>query len=452
MASKNLMASLPNAIDAEESVIGTVLAYGVEAYEDVQPWIKTENVFYKDIHQELWKACSSLYKLNNTIDVITVKEKLNEMNLSLINKDDYGAYYLTGLTQNVIGKAGIVSHAKIVYEKYVQRQTAISSYSLFDKASDNYKDIQQGLVEHEKLIDELKSIQPTRKKDINDVMDDTIEALETSNDIIPFNYAPLDVSSRGMTRKEITILGGRPGHGKTTLMVNVISKLVKSGQQVMVFSREMSKEELMKKLLILESKNLEYSALRKPEMTDKEQQELDEAILEIRSNYRNLTIYDNIRTLSESMREISRHKPDVIFDDYVQLIQVDVNGNNDRRFQIETIMMEYKWIVKKINASAFLLSQLNREIERRLDPEPKMSDYAESGVIEQVAETAMFVFYGYNFDHEEYGRHESKIIVAKSRYGQIGQYVVGFNGDRCKFYDNPQQAEDEITGQRNILS
>ena len=255
-----------------------------------------------------------------------------------------------------------------------------------------------------------------------------------------------------MTRKEITILGGRPGHGKTTLMINIISKLVLSGKKVMVFSREMSKEELMKKLLILESKNLEYSALRKPEMTEDEQQQLDRAILEIRSKYRNLTIYDNIRTLSESMREISRHKPDVIFDDYVQLIQVDINGNNDRRFQIETIMMEYKWIVKKINASAFLLSQLNREIERRLDPEPKLSDYAESGVIEQVAETAMFVFYGYNFDHEEYGRNESKIIVAKSRYGQIGQYVVGFNGDRCKYYNNPQEAEDEITGQRNLLS
>ena len=283
-------------------------------------------------------------------------------------------------------------------------------------------------------------------------MDDTIEALETSNDIIPFDFEPLDISSRGMTRKEITILGGRPGHGKTTLMINIISKLVLSGKKVMVFSREMSKEELMKKLLILESKNLEYSALRKPEMTEDEQQQLERAILEIRSKYRNLTIYDNIRTLSESMREISRHKPDVIFDDYVQLIQVDINGNNDRRFQIETIMMEYKWIVKKINASAFLLSQLNREIERRLDPEPKLSDYAESGVIEQVAETAMFVFYGYNLDHEEYGRNESKIIVAKSRYGQIGQYVVGFNGDRCKYYNNPQEAEDEITGQRNLLS
>ena len=443
--------SLPNAIEAEESVIGTILCHGIEAYEDVQPWIKNRNVFYKEINQEIWDSFTSLYKSNEQIDVITVKEKLKELNKNEINKEEYGGYYLTGLMQDVVGKAGVVNHARIVYEKYVQRQTAISSYSLFDKASDNYKDIQQSLLEHERLIDELKNIQPSMKKDIDSVMDDTLEALETSNDIIPFNYPPLDLSSRGMTRKEITILGGRPGHGKTTLMINVISRLIKSGQKVMVFSREMSKEELMKKLLILESNKLEYSALRKPEMTEEEQQELDTAILEIRTNYRNLTIYDNIRTLSESMREISRHKPDVIFDDYVQLIQVDVNGNNDRRFQIETIMMEYKWIVKKINASAFLLSQLNREIERRLDPEPKMSDYAESGVIEQVAETAMFVFYGYNFDHEEYGQHESKIIVAKSRYGQIGQYIVGFNGNRCKFYDNPQQAEDEITGQSNLL-
>jgi len=443
--------SLPNAIEAEESVIGTILCHGVESYEDVQPWIKNRDVFYKDINQEIWDAFTSLYKSNEQIDVITVKEKLKELNKNEIQKEEYGGYYLTGLMQDIASKASVVNHARIVYEKYVQRQTAISSYSLFDKASDSYKDIQQSLLEHERLIDELKNIQPSMKKDIDSVMDDTLEALETSNDIIPFNYPPLDLSSRGMTRKEITILGGRPGHGKTTLMINVISRLIKSGQKVMVFSREMSKEELMKKLLILESKKLEYSVLRKPKMTDEEQQELDEAILEIRTNYRNLTIYDNIRTLSESMREISRHKPDVIFDDYVQLIQVDVNGNNDRRFQIETIMMEYKWIVKKINASAFLLSQLNREIERRLDPEPKMSDYAESGVIEQVAETAMFVFYGYNFDHEEYGQHESKIIVAKSRYGQIGQYVVGFNGNRCKFYDNPQQAEDEITGQSNLL-
>ena len=128
MTKNSPIAELPRAIDAEESVIGCILLHGVDVYEDVQPWIKNAEVFYKEIHQELWKACTSLYKENQTIDIITVKEKLNEMKLNLINKDDYGAYYLTGLTQGIIGKANIKHHAKIVYEKYEQRKTAVSSY------------------------------------------------------------------------------------------------------------------------------------------------------------------------------------------------------------------------------------------------------------------------------------------------------------------------------------
>lgn len=432
------MKMLPSAVDAEESVLGIVLLNGTVMYEKVLPWIKDEKVFYGEDHQNIWKSCMVLYKHHQKIDTITVMNKLKEMK----KEDSASGYYLSGLTNDIATSSNVVTHAKIVYEKYVQRATALSAYSLFDVAHDKYHDIQSQLLEHEKLIDELKSIQPSKKQTIDSVMDDTIQTIKTSNNIIKFGYAPLDSSSRGMTRKEITILGGRPGHGKTTLMINVISSLIKQGRKVMVFSREMSKEELMKKLIILESKDLEYSILRDHKISQNEQQQLNEAIIEIRTKYQDLIIYDNIRNLSDTIREITRHKPDVIFDDYVQLIQVDMNGNNDRRFQIETIMMEYKWVIKKINASAFLLSQLNREIERRIDPEPKMSDYAESGVIEQVAETAMFVFYGYNFNHEEYGQFESKIIVAKSRYGQIGQYIVGFNGNRCKFYVSPLDVEN----------
>ena len=87
MTKNSPIAELPRAIDAEESVIGCILLHGVDVYEDVQPWIKNAEVFYKEIHQELWKACTSLYKENQTIDIITVKEKLNEMKLNLINKD-----------------------------------------------------------------------------------------------------------------------------------------------------------------------------------------------------------------------------------------------------------------------------------------------------------------------------------------------------------------------------
>ena len=153
-------------------------------------------------------------------------------------------------------------------------------------------------------------------------------------------------------------------------------------------------------------------------------------------------MYDTIRTLEDSLREIAKHKPDVIIDDYIQLISVK-GAQEGRRFEIEKIMQEYKWMCKSENCSAVLVSQLNREIERRLDPRPRMSDYAESGVIEQTAESAMFVFYGYNFDHGKFNEHQSEIIVSKSRYGKIGTHKVGFNGNRCKFYMNPDMAKGD---------
>ena len=152
-------------------------------------------------------------------------------------------------------------------------------------------------------------------------------------------------------------------------------------------------------------------------------------------------MYDSVRNLPDCMREIQKYKPDVIVDDYIQLI--DVPDEKERRFQIEKIMQEYKWVCKTENCSALLVSQLNREIERRIEPRPRLSDYAESGVIEQTAEAAIFVFYGYNFNSEEYSKYECEIISAKSRYGKIGRYSIGFGGDRCKFFNTSQEAKED---------
>ena len=162
----------------------------------------------------------------------------------------------------------------------------------------------------------------------------------------------------------------------------------------------------------------------------------------VREKYENLTAFDDIRNLDDCIREINKGKPDVVIDDYIQLVDVGMN-NKDRRFEIEKIVQDYKWAVKQNNCSAILVSQLNRDIEKRFDPRPRMSDYAESGVIEQTAESAMFVFYGYNFDSEKYNRYKSEVIVAKSRYGQIGTYPMGFNGNKCKFYNDYKEAEKD---------
>jgi len=237
-------------------------------------------------------------------------------------------------------------------------------------------------------------------------------------------------------------LGGRPGHGKTTLVINMIQGLLKQGFNVMLFNREMSNTEMLKKMVVMESKSLEYANIRRNDLSETDKREFESTSNTIKKEYGNLLMYDEVRSLDDSLREIAKHKPDVVIDDYIQLINVN-NVKEGRRFEIEKIMQEYKWICKTENCSAILVSQLNREIEKRLDPRPRMSDYAESGVIEQTAESAMFVFYGHNFDSEKYSPYKSEIIVSKSRYGKIGTHKVGFNGGRCKFYMNSDMAQGD---------
>jgi replicative DNA helicase len=243
-----------------------------------------------------------------------------------------------------------------------------------------------------------------------------------------------------MTRKEVTVVGGRPGHGKTTLMINMVRCLIESGVKVMLFNREMSNVEMMKKIVVMESDNLAYRDVRRGNLNEEATNKFLETSERIKEKYKNLTMYDDIRTLDDAMIEISRNKPDVIFDDYIQLISM--SDKIERRFQLERIMYEYKWICKEENCSAVLLSQLNRAIETRQDPRPRMSDFAESGVIEQTTELALFVWYPYNFDDTQFSPYEASLIAAKTRYGKIGQYMMGFNGNRCRYYETPQKAQE----------
>jgi replicative DNA helicase len=435
----------PKSFDAEESLLGAILLEGKSIYEKVSPWIRVDEAFYKEDNKKIWNTIVSLYKENCPIDIVTVMEKSK----SLYNGNSFSGYYLTSLPEKVPTTANAEQYARIIWEKYIQRETAISANKLYNISFDEGEDVQLILDEHTKLIQELKEIQPSRAKTIEDIVNEAKYHIKEGGNLIPFGMDVLDYPAGGMTRKEITVLGGRPGHGKTTLMINVLQSLIQQGLKVMLFNREMSNTEMIKKLCVLENEQLFYGDVRKNQFDDKTETIMELQMESIKDKYSNLLMYDHIRSLNDTMSEIAKHKPDVIIDDYIQLIQAD-GINEGRRFEIEQIMQEYKWICKSENASAFLLSQLNREMDRRINPEPKMSDYSESGVIEQTAETAMFVFYGYNFDSENYDRYESKIISAKSRYGNVGSYIVGFNGNKCKFYKNRELAFNDTKDKKDI--
>jgi replicative DNA helicase len=426
----------PSSEEAEQALLGCIITGGEREQEIGLAWIRDENAFYSEDNKLIWKAFTELYKDNITIDFVTINDKVKEINGKSM------AYYITGLAEAIPTRANVQQYAKIVWEKYIQRETAKSAYELYNASHENYKEVDSILENHTKLVSELREIQPSKERKIEDLVDEMIEVVEEDTNLIPFNLAHLDMFAGGMTRKEITVLGGRPGHGKTTLVINMIRGLLKQGFTVMLFNREMSNTEMLKKMVVMESKSLEYANIRRNDLSETDKKEFESTSNVIKKEYGNLLMYDGVRNLEDSLREIAKHKPDVVIDDYIQLINVS-NVREGRRFEIEKIMQEYKWICKTENCSAILVSQLNREIEKRLDPRPRMSDYAESGVIEQTAESAMFVFYGHNFDSERYSPYKSEIIVSKSRYGKIGTHKVGFNGGRCKFYMNSDMAQGD---------
>ena len=427
---------VPSASEAEQALLGCILEGGEREQEIAMAWIRDDNAFYTQDNQDIWKAMAELYKDGVVIDFVTLSEKMKDMT------NDSKAYYITGLSESFVSKSNVENYAKIIWERYIQRETAKSAQALLDASYEDYKEVGSILEKHSKLIEELRHVQPSKIRDIEVLVEEMKMTVEEDSNLIPFNLGHLDTFAGGMTRKEITVLGGRPGHGKTTLVINIIRGLVEQGYRVMLFNREMSNTEMLKKMVVMESSSLKYGDIRRNDLSEINKEEFELVSEKIKGEYGEFLMYDNVRSLDDCLREIAKHKPDVVIDDYIQLIQVD-GVKEGRRFEIEKIMQEYKWICKQENCSSILVSQLNREIEKRLDPRPRMSDYAESGVIEQTAESAMFVFYGHNFDSEKFNPYKSEIIVAKSRYGKIGTHLVGFNGGRCKFYMNSSMAEKD---------
>jgi len=427
---------MPKNEEAEIALLGAILLQGDEVFEKTKSVVKDYKAFYTSKHQELWKSFNRLYKNNVPIDTVTVfgdiKDNVKDHTLT--------TYYLTGLADGVPTTANAETYAKNIWYKYIQRKAVKSSQILYNLTLQNTDDIVEILHKHEKIIQELKDIAPSKVVDTKDILDNTVAALKEGSNLIPFGIEQLDKAAGGMTRGEVTVVGGRPGHGKTTMIINIVKRLLEQGKRVMLFNREMTNVEMMKKILVMEFQEFSYEKIRKADNIDKELATISLKKEDMGEKYKNLIMLDDCKTLADAMKEISKEKPDVVLDDYIQLIRTDNSSGKDRRFEIEDIMLDYKWICKKIKCSAILVSQLNREIERRMDPRPKLSDFAESGVIEQTAEAAFFVYYPYAVDDRENDRYEIEIICQKARYGQLGSYNMGFNGDKCSVYFDRTEA------------
>lgn len=434
----------PQSLESEKATIGCCLIEkGVMS--KLTSWVQPKE-FYNKQNEIIWTALTELNKEKLPIDTVTLIDKLNDKKQL---EDAGGAYYITGLSNDAPSTENAEHYAKKVHEKYIQRVVIKQSILLAESGYDNHEETEKMLHNMRHQTQELLQMRPSRRRGVDIVIPETIESIKTGNNIIPYGIKQLDLPAGGATRKEISVIGGRPSHGKTTLMLNIVKSLIEQGFKVALFNREMSNIEFMKKLMVLESNTLQYASVRHSKLTSADYLEIERVseLIEKKYNPSQFFMYDEVRTLEQSITEIRRIEPDIFIDDYIQIIDARQKDSRDaRRHEIANILYDYKWLAKELNCHGLLLSQLSREIENRIDPRPRMSDYAEAGTIEQVCETCLFIFYGYVWSYKEFSEFSAEIISAKTRYGKVGTYEIGFNGNKCKYFDTEEEAENSKAG------
>ena len=435
---------MPSASQAEDVLLGGILS-DPSIYESIMNYIN-EDILYKQTSKILWNKVGHMIKSGYHVDLVTVAEALTEGEKSA----GVTPYYLSGLFEYAVGKSLAIVYAKSIYEKYLLRLIIERSSKVQELAHNNHAKTYDVLTDTHSLIGELIEIRPGEIFDIASTMEDVVSSIEVGEtNLIKTGFTGLDALSGGMTRGEITIVGGRPGHGKTTFTVNLVKSLVESNQKVTLFNREMTNVEMLKKLIALESGKLSYGMIRRGIFDRHGLDELKRVKQAIINKYSKdkFVMFDNLKDFSSGASEVKKFKPDVIIDDYIQLIKPD-NQQDQRRLQLEKIVNDYKWLAKSTTACAILVSQLNRQIESRTTQRPMLSDLAESGAIEQVAENVWFVFYDYkiNFAKSKVGANGIEIIGSKVRYGNSGSIKLGFDGDKVKLYNT---TEDFREARRN---
>ena len=437
--------ALPYDEMTENAVLGSVIANPGE-YDAVARYFTDENVFYQRKARLLWKRIKRMKYDKQTIDTVTVC-------LSITKKDiDKGLtkYYVTGCTSNTCIPGMTELYSNQLYEKYLMRKIIVKADEIKENAEDNKKDIYKTISETHSILSEILNIRPTMASDINDVIADTVDSIKNkTTKLIKTGYDNIDNFSGGLTRGEITIIGGRPGHGKTTVMINMLANVLEQGYKAIFFSRELPNSELVKKIVCLESQQLSYGMVRKNIFSEDELNFFNSALSHIKKKYSSdkFLMFDNVRDFAASSGEVKKFKPDIIFDDYIQLIACD-SRQDQRRLQIEQLVNDYKWLAKETNAVVVLASQLNRFIERAGSRGkalmPQLSDLAESGAIEQVAENVFFSYYDYKVQGERgKGKNIITILAGKVRYGDSGVVDLGYDGDKCKIYNSIGEMIDD---------
>ena len=460
---KDQFKELPNNIEAEQAVIGSILVSN-DIFDEISTIISNIN-FYDPMHQKIFEAVESLIYKGMLANPITLKNYFEN------EKDELNVpEYLVKITKFSTSVRQAIEYSKIVYDMFVRRELIKISEQTIDSAKLNELDSNgQTIIENsERLLFDLaeKGSFNSSLVKFDQAMKLTIEmasaAYKNEEGIVgvPTGLRDLDDKLGGLHQSDLIIIAGRPSMGKTSLATNIAfnaaKKLQDSGKKssIAFFSLEMSSEQLSTRI-ISEQARISSNDIRRGRISD----EQFDKFLETSKNIAELPLYIDetpaisIAAMSNRARRIKRlFGLDMLVVDYIQLMRGTTYNKDGRVQEISQITQGLKAIAKELSIPVVALSQLSRQVEQRDDHKPQLSDLRESGSIEQDADVVMFVYReGYylqrkepreaTVEHAEWQAkmnevaHLAQILIGKQRHGPIGNITLEFEERFTKFKD-----------------
>lgn len=422
----------PHNLDAERSVLAAALI-------DPEAMIKATEVlvpesFYVKAHQVIFEAMTILFDQRQPIDAVTITSQLKKMKkLSMVG----GASIVAELSTIVSTSANVAHYAGLVRESYVKRQLISLSAEMSDMAFDVGKDIKDVLDLAEQKVLNISQLHNTQafipiKNTLVESFDRLDELQRSGGDLrgVPTGFQDLDALLAGLQKSNLIILAARPGMGKTAFALNIAQNVaVLAKKKIGVFSLEMSREELVDRLLVSQA-DIDAWKLKTGRLDQQDFLKLSDAMGVLAEaqlfidDSPGLSIYE-MRT--KARRLMTEHHIDILVVDYLQLAHGKTQDN--RVQEVAEISQGLKNIARELKIPVIALSQLSRAIEQRGEKSPQLSDLRESGSIEQDADVVMFL---YRKDDDI--REAVTLKIAKHRNGALGEVELYFRGDRVKFY------------------
>ena len=440
----------PHDIEAEQAVLGSMLLEKDAVISAIE--VLREETFYREDNKAIFGAMVSLYAKSEPVDLITVKNELTENgNFERVG----GMEYLASLPEKVPTTTNVERYIKIVEEHAMRRNLITMSNDLISLGYDDTEETDKVLDMAEKKVFELSQNKSTKGyNSIKDVLVTTFNELERLYNQkgklsgITTGFIGMDKMTSGLHNSDLLILAARPAMGKSAFAINIATNVaVKANIPVVIFNLEMSKEQVVSRILCSEAL-VDSNKIRTGQLDENDWMKLatTSGILSEAPIYIDDTPGISIMEIRAKCRKLKMEKNiGLVVIDYLQLITASSSRKNGSREQeISEISRSLKILAKELDAPVIALSQLSRSVEKRQDDKrPMLSDLRESGAIEQDADIVMFIHREDYYNPETENKNIAEIIFAKHRGGSTGTVKLRWLGEYTKFFD---LAPDEMVG------